>query len=133
MTANVWTVLAVQHESDATTRAQYGVGIVRDPVRHGTPTEPGPSPDDVDAVVKAVAGAVTSLSSILKPVADEAAATMGRKITNNDDKTLVVHSGNVEPGDEGGRRSISYAGYEFEFVAVELDRESKGIEGSDTK
>ena len=85
--------------------------------------------DAVGGAFKAVAGAVTSLSGILKPVADEAAATIGRKITNNDDKTLVVHSGDFNRNERGSYWSIKHAGYEFVFEAVELDHYSERAEG----
>ena len=81
----------------------------------------------LDDVTDALGGAVKKATEIaakmtgpLELFANEAFATIGRKINDSDDKLLVVHSGgfNNNRVGAGGRWSFkTLAGYEFEFTA----------------
>ena len=66
--------------------------------------------DVIDNVVKNV----PTMSGILKPIVDETAATIGQKISNDDDRILVVHSSEYEKIDDGnGRWTIEYEDLEL--------------------
>lgn len=69
-------------------------------------------------VINNVVKTVPTMSGILKPIVDETAATIGQKISNDDDRILVVHSSECDRNDDGsGHWNIEYEDYELEFVA----------------
>ena len=69
-------------------------------------------------VLNNVVKTVPTMSGILKPIVDETAATIGQKISNDDDRILVVHSSEYDRNDDGsGHWAIEYEDYELEFVA----------------
>ena len=73
-------------------------------------------------VFKSVTGALSNLSGVLKPIVDETVATIGRRIDDNDDKILVVCSGEYTKSNLRDHWSFKHENYEFKFVAnIESD------------
>ena len=82
----------------------------------------------IEGVIKSINDAVKKMTGPLAPFVNEAAATIGRKINDNDDKMLVVHSGEYKKRRMGGGGNWSFkthTGYEFEFTAkIESEQSS---------
>ena len=76
--------------------------------------------DAVGGVIQSINDAVNKMTGPFAPFVNEAAATIGRKINDNDDKMLCVHGGEYQKceSEEGGHWSFkTHTGFEFEFTA----------------
>ena len=84
--------------------------------------------DALGGAIKKAAEIAAKMTGPLELFTNEAFATIGRKINDNDDKILVVHSGGFKKNRVGAGGSWSFkshAGYEFEFTAkIESDPSS---------